>query len=112
MYGHHMLCSQLLFKSHQSAELLVYDHQHYLPKPAPTRALDSNGGRAQSVLELGQGAELSINQLSQLTRRRLTTTSLGWGQILPENGVVDVTTAIEFDGIQLGDHSRVVTLGL
>ena len=59
-------------------------------EPAPAAAL--NGGKL--TVELGlqaiEAAKVSLNRLLQWPRRKFSTSRLLWGQILPEEGVVDV----------------------
>lgn len=88
------------------AGLLVLDQ----PRPAAT--LDAGQGGIHLVLELAEAAVGAVNGLRQSPRRRLTTTSVLRGQVLPEQGVVQVSTAVEVDGGLEGDLSRDVVLGL
>lgn len=88
------------------AGLLVLD------KPGPSAALNASQSGVHLVLELGQAAEALVNGLGQSTRRRLTTAGVLGGQVLPEESVVQVTTAVEVDGGLKVDLSRDVVLGL
>lgn len=88
------------------ASLLVLD------EPSPSAALDAGQGGVHLVLELAEAAVGVVDGLSQGTRRGLTTTSALGSQVLPEEGVVQVTTTVEVDGGLEGNLGRDVTLGL
>ena len=73
------------------ASLLVLD------EPGPATALNASKGSVELVLELIKAAVGAINGLGERARGRLTTTGALGGQVLPEEGVVEVTTTVEVD---------------
>ena len=81
-----------------------------IPKPAPARALHGDGLRGKLFLKLGERAKVTLDELKELSVRRRTI--LRRGKVLPENGVVDVPSAVELDRSLKGDHRGVVTLDL
>ena len=88
------------------ASLLVLD------EPGPSTALNTSQGGVHLVLELVEAAIGGVDGLSQVAGGGLTTTSVLGSQVLPEQGVVQVTTAVEVDGGLEGDLCRDVTLVL
>lgn len=81
-----------------------------IPKPAPARALHGDGLRGKLFLKLGERAKVTLDELKELSVRRRTV--LRRGKVLPENGVVDVPSAVELDRSLKGDHRGVVALDL
>ena len=81
-----------------------------IPKPAPARALHGDGLRGKLFLKLGERAKVTLDELKELSVRRRTI--LRRGKVLPENGVVDVPSAVELDRSLKGDHRGVVALHL
>lgn len=116
----------------ESARSLILD------EPGPARALNAGEGSVGLLLEVVEGAEVLVNgsltgfYIISLTayhkpryfrgRRKityqelalgLTTTTLAvGGEVLPEERVVDVATAVEVDERCLGSGSLGVALGL
>lgn len=88
------------------AGLLVLD------EPSPPTALDTSKSSVHLVLELIKAAVGGVNGLCQRTRRGLTAAGVLRSQVLPEEGVVQVTTTVKVDGGLEGNLSRDVTLGL
>ena len=88
------------------ASLLVLD------EPSPAASLDTSESSVHLVLELVKAAVGAVDGLGQSTRWGLTTASLAGGQVLPEEGVVQVTTAVEVDRGLEGNLGRDVLLGL
>lgn len=88
------------------AGLLVLD------EPSPATALDASKSSVHLVLEFAEAAVGRVNGLGERARRGLTTAGVLWGQVLPEEGVVQVSTTVKVDSGLEGDLGRDVTLGL
>lgn len=76
-----------------------------LDKPTPTTALDAQEGSVEGLLETLKAAPRLLD-LGRQRRGRLRVAGLGslsGGQVLPEERVVDVPSAVELDGGLLGD---------
>lgn len=69
-----------------------------LDEPSPSATLDAGQGGVHLGLELAEATVGCVNGLGQSTRRRLTTAGTLGGKVLPEERVVEVTTAVEVDG--------------
>lgn len=80
-------------------------------QPAPSRTLHTDGGIGHGSLEVLQRAILGIDQVLQITGTQLSATLGGRNQVLPENGVVQVTTAVELDVLLQGNDCRSIILG-
>jgi hypothetical protein len=88
----------------QSASVLVLD------EPGPAGALDAGEGSIGLLLESLEGAKVLVDG-SQKLALGLTTTALAVGsKVLPEEGVVDVTTAVEVEKRSLSGSSLGVSL--
>lgn len=88
----------------QSASVLVLD------EPGPAGALDTGEGSVGLLLEGLEGAKVLVDG-SQKLALGLTTTALTVGsKVLPEEGVVDVTTAVEVEERSLSGSSLGVAL--
>ena len=85
----------------------LLDHQalgeHIPGEDGPAGALDAGGGCVEFLLELLEGAEALIDSGGQLA---FGAAVLLGGQVLPEEGVVDVSTEVE--GEVLGDRGDLV----
>src|SRR5699024_10687247 len=66
-------------------------------EPAPTRALDTGGRGLKCGLELLNATKFTFNSFLQVTVADVTTAFFMRCKVLPEETVVDVTTAIELD---------------
>ena len=66
--------------------------KHVPGKDGPAGALNTGGGGGKFFLELLEGAELVVNGGGKFT---LGVGVLGGGQVLPEEGVVNVSTKVE-----------------
>ena len=72
-------------------QILTQNQAH---KPAPARTLDSGGGGVKLLLERIEGSEVLYDGLTEgtiLQGTTGTTVGAGFGQILPEQRMVDVT---------------------
>lgn len=83
-----------------------------LHEPGPAAALDASKGGVHLVLELVQAAIGAVDGLAKRSRGGLTTSSILGSQVLPEEAVVQVATAVEVDRRLEGNLGRNVTLGL
>lgn len=90
----------------QSARVLVLD------EPGPAGALDTSEGSVGLLLERVEGAKVLIDSSQKLTLG-LTTAALAIGsKVLPEERVVNMTTAVEVDQRSLGSSGLGVVLVL
>lgn len=88
----------------QSSRVLVLD------EPGPSGALDTSKGGVGLLLEGLKGAKVFVDSSHELTLR-LTTTALAVGsKVLPEERVVDVTTAVEVEKRSLSGSSLGIAL--
>ena len=88
----------------QSASVLILD------EPGPARALDSSKGSVGLLLEGVERAKVFVDGSHELTLG-LTTTALAVGsKVLPEEGVVDVTTTVEVEKRSLSSSGLGVAL--
>jgi hypothetical protein len=69
-----------------------------LDEPSPSTALDAGESSVHLGLELAETTVGGVNGLGQSAGGGLATASTLGGQVLPEEGVVKVTTAVEVDG--------------
>lgn len=83
-----------------------------LDEPGPAASLDTSQGAVELLDERVQAAVGLVDGLGQLARWGLTTASALGGQVLPEEGVVQVTTTVEVDGGLQSDLSSDITLDL
>ena len=83
-----------------------------LDKPSPATSLDTGKSGVHLVLELIQATVGVVDSSSKSTGRRLTTTSALGSQVLPEEGVVQVATAVEVDSRLEGNLGSNIILGL
>lgn len=83
-----------------------------LDEPGPAATLDSSKSSVHLVLELLQAAEGVVDGSRQGTGRGLTTASALGSKVLPEEGVVQVTTTVEVDQGLEGNLGRNVVLVL
>lgn len=83
----------------QSFGLLV------IAQPSPARSLYGHRSRFHFLLEVVQSLQVAIQQFLQLGRRIRPIRR----EILPENGMVDVATAVELEGTtQLNDLGSLI----
>lgn len=80
-------------------------------QPSPTGSLDGSSRSRELGLELVEATKVSVDGLLQGTVLQLSTTFADGSQVLPEEGVVDVTTTVELDGL-LGGNLRLDVLVL
>lgn len=83
-----------------------------LDEPSPAATLDSSKSSIHLVLELLQAAVGVVDGSRQGTGRGLTTASALGSKVLPEEGVVQVTTTVEVDQGLESDLSGNVVLVL
>ncbi len=88
------------------AGLLVLD------QPGPAAALNTGQRGVELVLELIETTVGGVDGLGEGAGGGLTTAGALGGQVLPEEGVVQVTTAVEVDRRLQSNLGRDVTLGL
>lgn len=88
------------------AGLLVLD------EPGPTAALNTSQRGVEIVLELIEAAVGAVDGLAEGAGGGLTTAGALGSQVLPEEGVVQVTTAVEVDRRLQGNLGGDITLGL
>ena len=69
----------------------------------PAGSLKASSSSGEVILELLEGAEVAVDSLGQLTGRLAATVR---GKVLPEDGVVGVTTKVE--GKVLGECANLV----
>lgn len=80
-------------------------------EPAPTRPLNGGNGSIKSRLQVVERAKVTLDSLLERAVLQLSATLGRWGQIFPEERVVDVSTAVELDsGLQLDLLANVVVL--
>lgn len=82
-----------------------------LDQPRPPGPLDARKLRVKRRLELLQVAPLALDRLCQGARGGLAAAGRLWGEVLPEEGVVEVAAAVEVQGALEGDCGRDVVLG-
>lgn len=75
-------------------------------QPAPAGTLNGHCGGGQFLLEILEAAERRVQCIRQL----FGAIGFGWRQILPENGMIEMTTAIETNTILQCNHFRCVIL--
>ena len=74
-------------------------------QPTPSAALNAQQGRVERILKLIEGSPALLDgRLEGRCLIDLAPPGLLRGQILPEEGVVDVATAVEFDRLLHGDE--------
>ena len=83
-----------------------------LHEPSPATALNASKGSVHLGLEVTKATVGGVNGLGKGTRGQLTTTGALGSKVLPEEGVVKVTTAVEVDGGLKGDLGSNVALVL
>lgn len=83
-----------------------------LHQPCPTTTLNTRKSSIKLILKLPKATIRLINSLTKHTGRRFTTTGTLGRQILPEKGVVDMTTTVEVDEWLKRDLGCNVVLGL
>lgn len=88
------------------ARLLVLD------QPGPAAALNTGQRGVELVLELIEATVGGVDGLGEGAGGGLTTAGALGGQVLPEEGVVQVTTAVEVDRRLQSNLGRDVTLSL
>jgi len=78
-----------------------------IAEPSPPGSLNSSGGRIELRNQFFNAAEVGDDGLLQRAVLQSAAVSLAfglrWGEVLPEQGVVDVATAIEFESRLEGD---------
>lgn len=62
-------------------------------EPAPARSLHGHGGGGDGVLQVVQAAVLGVDGLEQLRIAEHAAALASGGEVLPKDGVVQVTTA-------------------
>jgi len=70
-------------------------------EPAPSRALDTSGSRVELFLKVVERAKRTNDSILQGTvveNTAVSTLLLRRSQVLPEQTVIDVTTAVELEG--------------
>ncbi len=81
-----------------------------LHQPSPSTALDTSKSSIESLFHVVEAAEGIVNSLAKCSGRRFTTACVLWSKVLPEQRVVQMTTAMEVDERLDGNPgSRVVT---
>ena len=82
-------------------------------EPAPSWALDGDCPFGHLVNKIFIGAELADDLLGEggLLRRVLSSSLADGGEILPVDGVVDVSSKVELDGLAECGHFVVVEVG-
>ncbi len=93
--------------SHNKAVVGLVESQ-----PAPATALNTDRNGGDGVLEALEVAVLSSNSILQLTISEVSTSLVGGDQVLPENGVVQMSAAVELDDLLEGNDGRDILLGL
>lgn len=72
-------------------------------QPTPTATLNSGDLSVELGLQLVQSAKVTVNSVLEQTVAEFTTAVLLGGEVLPEQGVVDVSTAVKVDSLLEGD---------
>lgn len=67
-------------------------------QPSPTGTLDGSSSSVELLLEGVQSVEVAIDSLFQRTRSELSAPGARGGEVLPEQGVVDVACKTEKRG--------------
>lgn len=70
---------------------------HILYQPAPSTSLDASQSRVEQLLHSIQATIRMVNCLCKRTARRLPTTLVLRRQILPEQAMIEVSTAVKVD---------------
>jgi hypothetical protein len=83
-------------------------------KPAPTGALDGDCPFGHLIDEIFEGAVLTFDLLGEggFVSGVFTSSLSDGGEVLPIDGVVDVSSEVELDGLAEGGHLVVVEVGL
>lgn len=82
-----------------------------LDQPRPSTTLNASQGNVELFLEGIQATIALVDGARKLAGRRLAAALRGWRKVLPEEGVVDVTAAVEVDEGLQGDLGLDVVLG-
>ena len=82
-----------------------------LDQPGPARALNSRESSIELLLEIFQTTIRSVDSLRQLARRRLATARVLGSEVFPEEGMVEMTAAVEIDQRLEGDLGGNVAAG-
>ena len=70
-------------------------------EPTPATTLNSSSDGVHPLLEVLDAAEVSNQGLLQGTVRELSAILVGWRKVLPEEGMIDVTSSVELQrGLQ------------
>jgi hypothetical protein len=83
-----------------------------LHKPCPTAALNTGQSSIKLLLHLIETAIGLVNCFTERSGWWLSSTRLGWRQILPEERVVEVTSAMKVDQWLEGDLGCNVIFGI
>lgn len=75
------------------------------PKPSPSRSLNTQSSLIELGAELVKATKVAVDCLLETTVLEGSAALGDGGQVLPEERVVDVSTAIELDGLLSGDLS-------
>jgi len=74
---------------------------HVVSEPAPSGTLNTSGSRVEFLLEVIDATKVAVDSIFKGTVFEGTTVSLalgrGGGEVLPEEGMVNVTTAVELE---------------
>ena len=83
-------------------------------EPAPSWALNGNCPFGHLVNQIFIRPKLAVDLLGEgwLLWRVLSSSLADGGEILPVDGVIDVSSQVEFDGLAEGGHFVVVEVGL
>ena len=102
--------NRILILSRHNLQLPLWRNRN---QPPPTTPLNPQQRPRKRLLEALETTPLPLNRRLQTGRRGrdLRLRRAGGGQVLPEEGMVDVATAVELDFLLQGDELRHV-LGL
>src|SRR3990172_2909731 len=82
------------------------------PEPAPSRSLDRNSRSTKLFYKIIQRAKFLLDRFKKLAFRSLSPTFPHRRQICPKNGMVDMPSAIKFNGLLQSNHPRQLSFAL
>jgi len=99
-----MAQQRILISGRDDFELIVF---RVKSKPTPTRTLNGRSGGVELLLQVVEASKGLVDRVFERTSFQNTTVAFvdgcRWCHVLPEQGVVDVTTTIELESCLKGD---------
>src|SRR3972149_5714286 len=81
-------------------------------KPAPPRSLERNSCSAKLFYKILQRAKFLLDSFKKLAFRALSPAFPHRRQICPKNGMIDMPSAIKFNGLLQSNHRRQLSFAL